>query len=116
MQPHSRCEAAIPPRGRRDPGAQRVLHTGAERGDARADARMVLAPVAVPAPPHLVDPPLGDPGAELRLVVDDGDAREPVDVPAGAPQPELQVDLFRVDEEALVEEADLVERLAPEEQ
>ena len=44
--------------------------------------RVMLAPVAVPAPPHLVDSPLGDAGTELRLVVHDRHVREEVDVPA----------------------------------
>ena len=77
---------------------------------------MVLLPVAVPAPPHLVGAPLRDPRAELGFVVDDGHGREVVDVPAGTPEAQAEVGLLRVEEEALVEEAHLIERGAPDEQ
>jgi hypothetical protein len=39
-----------------------------------------------------------------------------VHLPARLPQPELQVDLLRVEEELLVEQPDLVERLAAEDE
>ena len=45
-------------------------------------------------------------------MVDDGRRREVVHLPAGLPQPELEVDLLGVQEELLVEEPDLLERLA----
>src|SRR5947209_6522830 len=91
----------ILPGERRTDGAHGVLRAGRERGDARARAAVVLAPVAVAAPPHLVDAPLRDLGAELRLVVDDRRGREVVHLPAGATQAELQIDLLRVEEEVL---------------
>ena len=74
---------------RRTDGAHRVLRPGGERGDPRAHAAVVLAPVAVTAAPHLVDPPLRDLGAELRLVVHDRRAREVVHLPARPPEAEL---------------------------
>jgi hypothetical protein len=76
--------------------------------------RVMLLPVAVPATPHLVDAALRDVSAELGLVVHDADAREVVHLPACAVKPRLQVDLLRVEEEVLVEEPDLVERLSPQ--
>ena len=42
--------------------------------------------------------------------------REVVHLPAGLPQPRLQVDLLRVEEEVLVEQADLVERLTAQDE
>src|SRR5207249_2798920 len=42
--------------------------------------------------------------------------REVVHLPAGTAEPELQVDLLRVEEELLVERPDLLERLTPEEE
>ena len=77
---------------------------------------MVLVPVPVPAPPHLVDPPLGNPGTELRLVVNDGRLGKVVHLPAGSAQPELQVDLLRIEEELLVEEPDLLEGVTPDDE
>src|SRR5262245_12175258 len=106
--------AAMPDRC--EGGAHGVLPAGCECRDARADDAVVLAPVAVPAPPHLVDTALRDLRAELRLVVDDGRLGEVVHVPAGVAQAELQVHLFGVEEELLVEQADLVERLAAEDE
>ena len=70
----------------------------------------------MPPAPHLVDPPLGDSGAELRLVVHDGDLREVLRPPPRAAQAPRQVRLLGVDEELLVEEAYLVERLAANEE
>src|SRR5579862_1205051 len=70
----------------------------------------------MPAAPHLVDPPLGNARAELRLVMDDGDGREELRAPARVAEAPAQVRLLRVDEEALVEDADLVERLATDEE
>src|SRR5919201_306925 len=95
-------------------GAQRVLRAGGERGDACARAAVVLVPVAMPAAPHLVDAALGDLRTELRLVMDDGRTGEVVHLPAGAAEPELQVDLLGVEEEPLVEEAYLLQGLAAE--
>src|SRR5439155_854310 len=89
----------------------RLRHVpGAECGDAGAEGGVVLPPVAVAAAPHLVDPPLGNPGAELRLVVHDGHLREVLRAPAGPLQAAGEIRLLRVDEELLVEQADLVER------
>src|ERR671936_618066 len=113
MEPHSRCEGAIPPHSGREAGAQRILDAGAERGYPRPERRVVLPPVAVAAAPHLVDPAFGDRGAELRLVVNDRRAWEVVHLPPRAPEPQLQVDLLGVDEEPFVEEPNLVESIAP---
>src|SRR5262245_37152897 len=110
VQPHARPEGVVPAEER--PCA--VLRPGREGGDARACRGVVLAPVAVPAPPHLVDPALRNPGAELRLVVDDRCRREVLDGPAGLPKAKLEIHFFRVEEELLVEQADLVERLPSE--
>src|SRR5438067_10286537 len=68
VEAHARSEIAV---AGPDQPAQRVLRAGEQRRRARAGGGMVLSPVAVPPAPHLVDPPLGDPGAELRLVMDD---------------------------------------------
>src|SRR6266508_4916531 len=112
VQPHAPAQTRIAPCDRRQTGAHRILDTGRDRGDAGPRCAVVLAPVPVPAPPHLVDAPFRDPGAELRLVVDNGDLRVVVHLPARLPEAELEVDLLRVEEELLVEEPDLVERLA----
>jgi len=103
-------------RQRRDGGADGVLPTRRERGHARADAAVVLAPVAVAAAPHLVDATLGDFRTELGFVVDDRGVGEVVHLPTGLPQAELQVDLLGVEEELLVEQADLVQCLAPQDE
>ena len=70
----------------------------------------------MPAAPHLVDPPLGDADAELRLVVNDRDLREVLRPPARAAQPAAEIGLLRVDEELLVEETDLLEGLTADEE
>src|SRR5581483_8402568 len=96
VQPHPRGEIAV---ARANQRAQRVLRAGEGGGDAGSRSRVVLFPIAVPAAPHLVDPPLGDAGAELRLVVDDRDRREELRPPAGVAQPAAEVGLLGVDEE-----------------
>src|SRR5207247_4176600 len=60
--------------------------------------------------------PLRDTGAELRLVVHHLDLGEVLDPPSGPSEPKLEIDLLRVEEELLVEEADLVERFAPKQE
>src|SRR5262249_61819215 len=92
----------------------RVVPAGGVRCRPCAPGAVVLVPVAVPAPPHLVDAALRDLGAELGLMVDDRRVREVVHLPARLPEPELQVDLLGIEEELLVEEADFVQRLAPQ--
>src|SRR5262245_10827529 len=116
VQQHPGRDRAVGPCQGRQRRTGRVLGSRRERSDAGAGAAVVLVPVAVPAPPHLVDPPLGTPGAELRLVMHHLDLREVFDLPSRPSQAKLKVDLLRVEEELLVEEADLVERLAPEEE
>src|SRR4051794_26098216 len=113
VQPHPAGEVAIT---RPQQRARGVLRAGAERSDAYARCGVVLPPVAVPAAPHLVDPPLGDADAELRLVVNDRDLREVLRPPARAAQPAAEIGLLRVDEELLVEETDLLEGLTADEE
>src|SRR5207245_2685155 len=112
VEPHPLADSWITPRDRRQRRADRVLGAGGKGRDARAGPAVVLVPVAVPAAPHLVDATLGNARAELRLVVDDGYFRQVVHLPARLLQAELEIDLFGVEEEALVEEPDLLERLA----
>ena len=73
---------------------------------------MMLPPVAMPATPHLVDPPFGNVRAELRLMMDDTDRWEVPHLPACAAKAQAEVDLLEVDEEAFVEEADAIQRFA----
>src|SRR2546426_1146709 len=108
--PRAREGGATPRRG-----AARALRRVAA-GAPRCRAAAAREPVAMPAAPHLVDPALGDAGAELRFVVDDRRPREVLDFPAGASKPELEVDLLRVEKEALVERPDLVQRLPAKQQ
>src|SRR5580765_4970679 len=116
MQAHPRFDARVTPGCRRQQRTGGVLAPGGECGNTRTRSAVVLPPVAVPAAPHLVDAPLGDAGAELRLVVDDGELREVMRFPAGPPQPRLQVDLLGIEKEILVEQADLVERLTAQDE
>ena len=113
VQPHPAREVPVAHPEQR---ARRVLRPRAERSDADAECRVVLLPVPVPPAPHLVDPPLRDSRAELRLVVHDGDLREVLRPPSRAAQAPRQVRLLGVDEELLVEEADLVERLTADQE
>src|SRR4029079_8487618 len=116
VEAQTSCGSLVPADERSNEGACRILRAGRERGDARPCTAVVLAPVAVPAAPHLVDAPLRDPRAELRLVVHDRHRREVVHFPARLSKPHLQVDLLGVEEEVLVEETDLVQRLASQDE
>src|SRR5687767_11597103 len=93
-----------------------VLKAGQKRGPARGDRRVMFAPVARPAPPLLVDPALGNVGAELTDMVVDSDLGQEVCLVARVGQAAAEVSLLRVDEEAFVEKADSVEHLAPQEE
>src|SRR5438034_5701139 len=111
VQAHAPAEARVGARHGRQRRAGQVLRSCRKRRDSRAHATVMLLPVAVPAPPHLVDAPVRNPRAELRLVVDNGRRREVVRLPAGLPQPILEVDLLGIEEEAFVEQPHLLERL-----
>src|SRR5215470_10245912 len=113
MQAHSAREVTVAPSQQ---CSRPILGAREKRSDADAQCGVVLAPVAVPAAPHLIDAPLGDSRAELRLVVNDSDLREVLGAPACAAQAAQEIRLLGVDEELLVEEADLVECLATDEQ
>src|SRR5690242_16689177 len=78
-----------------------VLGARAESGEANAPRRVVLAPVAMPPAPHLVDAPFGDSCTELRFVMHDSDLGEVLGAPARAAQAALQIRLLGVDEELL---------------
>src|SRR5205823_5820929 len=93
-------------RERRARCANRVLSARRERGNACAGTAVVLPPIAVAAAPHLVDPPFRNFRAELRLVMDDGRFGEVAHLPARLAQAKLQIDLFGVEEELLVEQPD----------
>src|SRR5262249_59730764 len=114
VQPHPPPEPRLAPSEERECAPSRVLGAGRDRRATGPGPAVVLAPVAVAAPPHLVDPTLWNLRAELRLVMDDGRLGEVVHLPTGFPEPKLEIDLLRVEEEALVEETHLGKRFAPQ--
>src|SRR5438552_6641959 len=93
VQPHPAREVPV---SRSEQCACRVLRARAEGGDADTQRGVMLPPVAVPAAPHLVDPPLGDSRAELGLMVHDCDLREVLRAPARPAETAAQIRLLRV--------------------
>src|SRR6202008_3879489 len=83
MEPHPGREVAV---AAAEECPKPVLRAAEAGRDSCAGRRVMLRPVAVPPAPHLVDAPLGNPGAELRLVMHDRDLREVLSPPAGVPE------------------------------
>src|SRR5512142_1734161 len=96
MEPHPAREVSVASSQQRPRG---VLRAGEEGSDRGTGSGVVLSPVAVTAAPHLVDPPLGDPHAELRFVVHDGHLREVLRPPARTAKAAREIGLLGIDEE-----------------